>query len=71
MRVLGKEIDERFFTHRQRSTSTAGIVSAVGALLLFAYRFYWQHRPNWDLLAIGTLFVAVKLTLMIWYHLTD
>jgi hypothetical protein len=71
MKVLGKEIDERFWTHRQRSTSIAGIVGAVAALLLFEYRFLIQHRAEWDLLAVGLTFVIVKLALMAWYHFTD
>lgn len=64
-------VDERFLTHRLRSTSTAGIVTAVLAILLFAYRFYFDHRWNWDVGAVGLTFVAVKLALMVWYHFTD
>ena len=71
MRVLGKEVDERFLTHRQRSTSIAGIAGGVSALLLFAYRYYVQHRLNWDLLAIAVLIVVLKLALMMWYRFTD
>ena len=71
MKVLGKEIDERFLTHRRRSTSIAGIVCAVTSIVLFEYRFLVQHRAAWDLLAVGLVFVVVKLTLMVWYHLTD
>jgi len=71
MRVLGKEIDERFWTHRRRSTSIAGIFCAVTALVLFEYRLLVQHRRNWDLLAVGLVFVVVKLALMVWFHLTD
>ena len=71
MKVLGKEIDERFWTHRRRSTSIAGIVCAVTALVLFEFRYFVQHRAEWDLLAVGLIFVIVKLTLMVWYHLMD
>lgn len=71
MKVLGKEIDERFWTHRRRSTGIAGIVCAVTSLLLFEYRYFVQHRVEWDLLAVGLIFVLVKLTLMVWYHVTD
>lgn len=71
MRVLGKEIDERFWMHRRRSTSMAGIICAVTALVLFEYRYFVQHRAEWDLLAVGLIFVVVKLTLMVWYHLMD
>jgi hypothetical protein len=71
MSILNRFVDERFLTHRQRSTSTAGIAVAVLALLLFLYRMYFDHVWNWDLLAVGATFVAVKLTLMLWYFVTD
>jgi hypothetical protein len=69
--ILGTAIDERFLTHRRKSTSTAGIVTAVLAILLFAYRHYFDHVWNWDLLAVGVTFVAVKMGLMLWFHWTD
>jgi hypothetical protein len=68
---VGRAIDERFLTHRLRSTSFAGIVGGVVALGLFAYRYYIDHILSWDLLAVGVSIVAVKVTLMIWYHFTD
>ena len=71
MKILGKEIDERFWSHRQRSTSIAGIVCAVTSLLLFEYRYFFQHRAEWDLLGVGLVFVVIKLTLMVWYRRTD
>jgi hypothetical protein len=63
--------DERFLAHRQRSTSTAGIIAGVTSLLLFEYRYFISHVANWDLLAIGITFVAVKMTLMVWYAVHD
>ena len=68
---LGRLIDERFFTHRQRSTSLAGIVSGVFAGLLFAYRYYVQGRTNWDLAAVLVLFVIVKLAAMAVFYSKD
>jgi hypothetical protein len=64
-------IDERFLAHRQQSTSIAGIVGGVLAMLLFAYRFYIDHVWSWDLLAVGVTVAAVKVALMIWYRFTD
>jgi hypothetical protein len=64
-------IDERFLDHRRRSTSMAGIVGGVGAMLLFAYRFYFDHFWSWDLFAVAATIVVVKLALMAWYYLTD
>jgi hypothetical protein len=64
-------LDERFFDHRRRSTSVAGMVAAAAALLLFLYRYLIDHVVHWDLLAIGAAFVLVKFGLMAWYYLTD
>lgn len=69
--VVGKVIDERFLNHRLRSTSAAGIVGGVVALLLFAYRYYFNHIFSWDLLAVSLTIVGVKLGVMLWYRLTD
>ncbi|HEY3052182.1 MAG TPA: hypothetical protein VGK04_02210 [Thermoanaerobaculia bacterium] len=69
--ILGVAIDERFLTHRLRSTSIAGIVGGVVAIGLFMYRLYFNHRWDWDLLAVGITIAVVKVSLMIWYRLTD
>ena len=68
--IIGK-IDERFLTHRLRSTSAAGIVGGALAMGLFAYRYYVDHVWSSDLLAVGVTIAAVKVALMIWYRLTD
>jgi hypothetical protein len=68
---LNRLVDERFWTHRQRSTSVAGIATAVTALALFYYRFIHDHTLNWDLFAVGLLFVAIKMGLMAYYSLTN
>jgi len=71
MKIFGKVIDERFLTHRRRSTSIAGIACALTAIGLFEYR-YWVNRVwSWELLSIALVFIAVKLALMAWYYLTD
>jgi hypothetical protein len=69
--IVHRMLDERFFEHRRRSTSIAGIVAAELALLLFLYQYVVNHVVRLDLLAIGGAFVAVKLALMIRYYLTD
>ncbi len=69
--LLGWQIDERFLTHRRRSTSAAGVIGTLFALGLFAYRFYVDHLWSWDLFAVVATFIAIKLTLMTWYFLTD
>ena len=71
IRFLGLSIDERFMTHRRRSTSAAGIITAVTALVLFEYRYFVNHVLNWDLLAVGLTFVVIKFALMTYFYLTD
>ena len=71
MKIFGKVIDERYLTHRRRSTSLAGIVCALTALGMFEYRLLVRHVWSWDMLAIALVFVGVKLALMAWYYLTD
>ena len=72
MRIPGfGTIDERFLEHRRRSTSLAGILSAVLSILLFEWRYLVDHILYWDLLAIGLTFVVVKMAVLIWYRLTD
>jgi hypothetical protein len=64
-------VDERFLKHRLRSTSSAGILSAVFALLLFMYRYYHDHVFSRDLLAVSVVFLIVKYSLLLWYRRTD
>jgi len=71
MKIFGKVIDERFLTHRRRSTSIAGILGALTAIGLFEYRYWVNHIWSWDLLTIALVFVGVKLALMAWFYLTD
>lgn len=71
MSFLARIFDERFLEHRRRSTSVAGVAGGVLAILLFAWRFYVDHRWSWDLFAVGVTVVGVKVVLMIWYSLKD
>ena len=71
MSLLSRIIDERFLTHRRRSTSIAGVAGGMLATGLFAYRYYFDHHWSWDLFAVSLSIVVVKLALMTWYFLTD
>ncbi len=71
MTLFGKLIDERFLTHRLRSTSIAGMIGAVVAGGLFLYHYYADHTAVWDLFAVIAVMAVAKLALMTWYHLTD
>jgi ABC-type thiamin/hydroxymethylpyrimidine transport system permease subunit len=69
--ILGTEIDERFFRHRQRSTSIAGMAGACVAAGLFFYRYFTQGILSWDLFVVVLTLAVVKMTLMVWYFLTE
>lgn len=69
--ILGTEIDERFFRHRQRSTSIAGVAGAWIGVGLFIYRYFASGVLNWDLIAVVAAMGAVKLALMTWYFITE
>lgn len=69
--ILGWQIDERFFAHRRRSTSVAGVTGGLVAIGLFAYRYYVDHLWSWDLFAVAVTVVVVKLALMVWYFATE
>lgn len=68
MSIWGGRVDERFLTHRLRSTSIAGIAGGVVAMGLFMYHSWFDHVWNWELLAIGITMAVVKQGLMAWYH---
>ena len=69
--LIGNTLDERFLSHRLRSTSLAGVIGGVAAILLFAYRFYVNHFWSWDLFAIAMTIVCVKLGAVTWYRMTE
>jgi hypothetical protein len=63
-------IDERFLTHRLRSTSIAGMAGVAVTGGMFFYRLA-HHVISWDLFAIIATMAAVKMSLMLWYHFND
>ena len=71
MRFLAWAFDERFLTHRLRSTSIAGVAGGTLAMLLFAWHYYVDHVWSWELLAIGLTIAVVKWIVMLWYRLTN
>ena len=71
MSFLRRFLDERFWEHRRRSTSIAGVSSAAFALLLFEYYVLFGDGPRWDLFAVGLVFVVVKIGLMVRFSLSN
>jgi hypothetical protein len=66
--ILNKFVDERFLEHRRRSSSIAGITTAVLAVVLFDYRLLHDHIWQWDLLTVVLVFLVIKMSLFTWYR---
>ncbi|NQT27768.1 hypothetical protein HQ585_20595 [candidate division KSB1 bacterium] len=64
-------VDERYFIHRLKSTSLAGIVAAVlmGASCL--YQLYVKGVFRYDLFGILIIMAAVKLGAMFYFRRTN
>ena len=71
MSIFGRWLDERFFAHRQRSTSLMGMAGAALAGGLFLYHYYADHVVSWDLFAIILTMAIVKFGAMAWYYTTE
>jgi hypothetical protein len=69
--ILGWAIDERFLMHRLRSTSIGGIAGMLLAATLFFYHLFVDHIIRGDLFAIIATVAVVKISVLIWYRLTD
>jgi hypothetical protein len=67
--ILGT-IDERFLTHRLRSTSIGGLSAILLAAAMFFYNIS-RHVIRWDLLAIIATAAVVKMGVMVWYRMRD
>ena len=68
MSILQRFLDERFFTHRLRSTSIAGLAGALTAWGIFMYRYIAQHQFSMDLFAVVAAMALVKLAAMAWFY---
>ena len=69
--IIGLTVDERFLTHRLRSTSIGGLAGALVAAAFFFYQLLGQHIIRWDLFAVIATMAVVKISLLIWYRVTD
>ncbi len=69
--ILGKLVDERFLSHRQRAQRAAGLTGFILADALYAYRYFVDHVQSWDLLAVVLSVTAVYFVLMVWYVVTE
>jgi len=64
-------LDERYLTHRLRSTSHAGVACALMVIGWFTYEYYVNGTFRADLMSIAAITAAIKVTLMIWYRIKD
>lgn len=69
--ILGKFVDERFLDHRRRSSSIAGIATALLAIALFEFRLFHDNIWDWELLALALVFLIIKLSLFTWYRMNS
>jgi hypothetical protein len=67
--VIGT-IDERFLTHRLRSTSNGGMAGLLVAAAFFFYNLS-RHLIRWDLFAVIATAAIVKISFLIYYRVTD
>lgn len=67
--ILGT-LDERFLTHRLRSTSIGGLAAILVAAAFFFYNLT-HHVIRWDLFAIVATAAVVKMGVMVWYRMRD
>lgn len=63
--------DERFLTHRYKSTSHAAMVAAALLGGFFFYDFLVREAVRWDLLITLVAMAVTKLFFMAWYHFRD
>ena len=68
---LTAAIDERFLTHRLKSTSIGGQAAIAVAGGLWFYRHFSDHIWSWDLFAVIATMALVKVTVLVWYRLRD
>ena len=68
--VLGV-IDERFLTHRLRSTSIGGLAGLLLTAAFFFYNLLTADFIRWDLFAIIATAAVVKISVLIYYRITD
>ena len=66
-----KVVEEQFLMTGVRATSVAGVAASTVATLLWFYRFTFDHRFSWDLLAVPLTMIAVKWSLLLYYRQTD
>ena len=68
---MKKMLDERYFLHRYKATSHAGVAMAILMGVWFLYNQLAHQVSRWDLLAILAAGAVTKLTAMIYFRKTD
>jgi hypothetical protein len=68
---MSKLLDERYFLHRYKATSHAGIVMAVLVAGFFLYQHLHDNIFRWDLLIPLIAGVVTKLIAMVYYRRAD
>jgi hypothetical protein len=63
--------DERFIQHRYKSTRAAVIVASLMMALWTWVDFFLHDVVRWDLLMIMLAMAVVKVSVMLYYRLTN
>jgi len=71
MSFLRQWLDERFFAHRQRSTSLGGMAGVALAGALFFYHYFADRVIDWELFAIIATMALVKIGAMLWFYANE
>jgi len=69
--ILGWTIDERFMTHRLRSTSIGGMAAVMVAAIMFFVHLFSDHVIHWELFAVVATAAVVKVAMMLWFRFKD
>ena len=68
---MSKILDERYFLHRYKATSHAGVVIAFLVAALFLYNHLHHHVFRWDLLIPLIAGAVTKVIAMAYYRRAD
>ena len=52
-------------------SASSNIAAAILAILIFEYRFFFDHIWSWDLLIVALTFVVIKMSLFTWFRFKD
>lgn len=64
-------MDERFYLHRYKSSSHAGMVAAAGMAGLFFYDLITKDAIRWDMMILLGAMVVTKFSFLFYFRRFD